>query len=277
MNGDGLDDLVIGAPGADPGDRADAGQTYVVFGKADGAPVEIADVLAGRGGFALDGIRAGDQAGSSVGGAGDVNGDGFADLILRAPLADGPDTPAESYVVFGGDLTASVDLLGSAGDDQLVGTAADEIVVGGRGDDVLIGGGGADVLNGAAGDDLLAIADLGFRKLLGGSGTDTVRLDGAGDLLDLTAISDLVVRDVERIDLNGDGSQLVLDTLEILNLDDNSNALTVFGDATNAVRGDLTGATPGQTTVDGLTFDSFTVGNAALLVQTAVDTSGVVV
>jgi Ca2+-binding RTX toxin-like protein len=174
-------------------------------------------------------------------------------------------------------LTASVDLLGTESDDTLTGTAADEIIAGAQGDDTLIGGGGADLLNGGAGDDLLAIADVGFRKLLGGGGTDTVRLDGTGNTLDLTATPDLFVTNIEAFDLNGNGNALVLDRLEVLNIDDNSNTLTVFGDATNGVRGDLTGATAGQTTVGGVTFNSFTVGSAELLVQSAVDASGVVV
>jgi len=60
-------------------------------------------------GFRLDGIAAGDESGRSVAGAGDVNSDGFDDLILGAA---GPDYAGESYVVFGTDagFAASLDL-----------------------------------------------------------------------------------------------------------------------------------------------------------------------
>jgi hypothetical protein len=268
VNGDGLADLIVGAPGA--------GESYVVFGDAGGfgGALSLA-ALDGTNGFRLDGI--GGLSGYSVSGAGDVNGDGFADLIVGAPLADpgGRDITGESYVVFGGNFTGAVDGLGDEGDDIFIGSRAGEIFVGAQGDDALIGNGGSDLLNGAAGDDLLAIADTGFSQLAGGSGTDTIRLDGAGGTLDLTAISDLFVQDVERVDLNGSGNELVLNTREVLNIDDNSNTLTVLGEDTNAVDGSLPGAVQGTTTVGGVDFTTFAVGQAQLLVQTGVDTSGI--
>ncbi len=103
----------------------------------------------------------------------------------------------------------------------------------------------------------------------------TPRLDGADDALDLTAVSDLFVENVERVDLNGNGNELVMDTREILYIDDNSDSLTVLGDDTNAVGDSLPGAVQGTTTVGGVDFDTFTVDQAQLLVQTDVDTSGV--
>ena len=57
VNGDGIDDLIIGAPCADPGGRYDAGESYVVFGSAAGfaASLDLA-ALDGSNGFRLDGI-----------------------------------------------------------------------------------------------------------------------------------------------------------------------------------------------------------------------------
>src|SRR6185503_8313675 len=53
-------------------------------------------------GFVIQGDAAGDQAGRSVSSAGDVNGDGFADLIVGAFGGDGGGNNAgEAYVVFG--------------------------------------------------------------------------------------------------------------------------------------------------------------------------------
>ncbi|MEL7450395.1 MAG: thrombospondin type 3 repeat-containing protein, partial [Pseudomonadota bacterium] len=107
VNGDGLDDVVIGAQRGDPGGREDAGESYVVFGQASGFPAEfdLASLAVGDGsqGFVLNGIDAADLSGLSVSGAGDVNGDGVDDLIVGAYLADpgGQSRAGESYVVFG--------------------------------------------------------------------------------------------------------------------------------------------------------------------------------
>ncbi len=111
VNGDGLADVIVAAPGADPGGNSTAGETYVVFGKADGTAVELADVAAGTGGFVINGIDPYDLSGISVSGAGDVNGDGLADVIVGAPGADVHENLAgESYVVFGKADGAAVEL-----------------------------------------------------------------------------------------------------------------------------------------------------------------------
>jgi len=103
LNGDGLDDVIVGARGANPGGRADAGKAYVVFGKADTEAVSLAEVANGVGGFAMEGALARDWAGKSVGGAGDVNHDGVPDLVLGAPQA--LSSTGRAYVVFGGDFS----------------------------------------------------------------------------------------------------------------------------------------------------------------------------
>jgi hypothetical protein len=126
VNRDGFADLIIGAPGADPSGRSDAGSSYVVFGKASGfSNLNLGNL--GSAGFRIDGAAAGDVSGHSVASAGDVNRDGFADLIIGAPGADpsGRSDAGSSYVVSG---SSNLDLanLGSAG-FQLNGAAAGDV------------------------------------------------------------------------------------------------------------------------------------------------------
>jgi hypothetical protein len=105
VNGDGKADLIIGAPEADPGGRTDAGSSFVVLGQGPNtaAGTRYLDDLLGGLAFRLDGAAAEDNSGWSVAAAGDVNGDGFGDLIIGAPYADpgGRWAAGSSYLVFG--------------------------------------------------------------------------------------------------------------------------------------------------------------------------------
>ncbi|MEH1947375.1 MAG: hypothetical protein V7K77_10525, partial [Nostoc sp.] len=104
INGDGIDDLIIGAESASPNGRNRAGESYVVFGSNSGFGASFnLSSLNGSNGFVIKGIDAGDRSGSSVSSAGDINGDGFDDLIIGAFGADPNGQPyaGSSYVVFG--------------------------------------------------------------------------------------------------------------------------------------------------------------------------------
>lgn len=107
LNGDGFDDIIITSRRGDPDGRTDAGETYVIFGRASEAlpaEFELSD-LNGRNGFTIEGIDPNDQSGRSAAFAGDVNGDGIDDLVIGARTANqnGGDGPSEAYVVFGRD------------------------------------------------------------------------------------------------------------------------------------------------------------------------------
>ena len=101
VNDDGFADFIVGAPYASP-NGFHSGASYVIFGKANGLANLNLSALDGSNGFKLSGVAGYDRAGSSVSAAGDVNGDGFGDLIIGAEGA-GPNRSSSgaSYVVFG--------------------------------------------------------------------------------------------------------------------------------------------------------------------------------
>ncbi len=116
VNGDGLDDLLIGVPSATVAGHEPAGASYVVFGKRGTKPVDLGAIEAGAGGgFAIHGEGVNFRSGYSVAAAGDVNGDGLADLVIGVGTRfDGHGFTDRSYVVFGKKGASPVELLAIA-------------------------------------------------------------------------------------------------------------------------------------------------------------------
>lgn len=128
FNGDGIGDWLVGAPGRDPSGRLNAGAVAVVFGHSPIRPIDGAfhfdrintdvngppqpDGSTGSDGV-LDewdlnaaifiGQQPGDELGTYVAGVGDVNADGYADILISAPLADGINGPnsGKVYLIYG--------------------------------------------------------------------------------------------------------------------------------------------------------------------------------
>jgi hypothetical protein len=268
VNGDGFADLIIGASSADPnGDGS--GASYVVFGAAGGFAANLnLSGLTGATGFQISGESGADRSGVSVSAAGDVNGDGFADLILGAEGADPNGSySGASYVVFGRDYRGDVDFLGGAGNNSFTGTAAAENLIGGRGNDTLAGGGGADVLIGGAGDDVL-VYDALDRKADGGSGEDTLAVNGEDVTVELGAGH----IDLEVINLTGSGDNaLIVSVRDVLNLSGTSNTLRVDGNDGDELISAGQGWLIGETVdVGGVTYQSYVHGAATLLASTEI-------
>lgn len=102
MNADGLQDIIIGAPGAAATAPTDNGAAYVVFGSQDGIGTEgqlPLQTIKDYKGLIVTGEVAGNQFGAAVSGAGDVNGDGVDDIVVTAPNAAAGNGVA--YVIYG--------------------------------------------------------------------------------------------------------------------------------------------------------------------------------
>ena len=279
INGDGFDDLVIGARFADDNGSI-SGASYVVFGGPHLIALDALDGLDGRvdlalldgsDGFPISGVAPYDQTGFSVAVAGDVNGDGFDDLIIGAPGGSGDVGQAASagasFVLFGGPFGAGTTPIITSG------TSGADILIGGLGNDTLIGNGGPDVIRSGAGDDLITVSDPSFARIDGGTGTDTLKIDGSGPLfsLDLTQIPPSVITDIEHIDL-GNGNTLTLSQLDVFDLtSERTDGMAVI--SVEGTGGSVTFADSGWSKLDSVitegsvTYDLYALGNAEVRVQ----------
>lgn len=112
LDGDGLDDVLVSDPGADPLGREDAGSVFVVFGRAG---TETVDLAGDPRVVQIDGAEPGEGAGGAVAPAGDVDADGIPDVAIGAPY--GSSGTGRAYVVYGKRLASDLDLalLGTEG------------------------------------------------------------------------------------------------------------------------------------------------------------------
>ena len=227
VNGDGFGDIIIGAKYADPDGNDRAGASYIVFGSGAGFPASVdLSSLDGSNGFVVNGIVANDYAGSSVSAAGDINGDGYADILIGAPGV-GPDGFVgfgAAYVIFGaanigqqgvrivGNEDAEV-IFGTSDDDTLDGGRGSDTLNGGDGDDLLRGGTQADVLDGGAGNDNL-LGGNGNDTIVGGSGNDTLSGSIGDDSLAGGGGGDRLFGDAGADTLNGGGGSDRVDYLK---------------------------------------------------------------
>lgn len=206
MNGDGKAEILIGvSEGGSGGSKS--GMVYVVFGKSTGTSVDLNNIAAGTGGFAIVGMTD-DKAGATVTGLGDVNADGRGDFLISAPKAD------HAYVVFGKADGATVDLTNVA-----AGIGGFEIIAEQVGDlDRLSVAGGADLNHDGINDIVIGAAnnseagsDAGAVYVVWGGGHSAIDLglvaQSIGGAKIVGAAGSLTGATVSITgDLNGDGT-----------------------------------------------------------------------
>jgi hypothetical protein len=249
VNGDGFADLVVGAPGASPGGRSLAGTASVFHGSATGVAAAPARLL--------EGTAAGDYFGRSVASAGDVNGDGFADLVVGAYGADpGGRSLAGTASVFHGSATG----VAAAPARLLEGAAAGDAFgssVASAGD--VNGDGFADLVVGADGADPGGRMQAGTASVFHGSATGVAAAPAR--LLEGAAAGDNFGRSVASAgDVNGDGFADL-----VVGADGADPGGRIYAGTASVFHGSATGvaAAPARLLEGAAAFDSFGISVAS--------------
>lgn len=235
VNGDGIDDLLVGSYGADVG-GTNSGAVHVVYGQAGprGATFDLADIN-GANGFLIHGASGYDDAGRGASAAGDVNGDGKADLIIGAQTADaGGADSGESYVIYGGFAGSVLNLASKNAKIgfRIEGAAAGDLSgrsVDGAGD--VNGDGYDDLLIGARGAGDAGAAYVVFGSAYGPKGgtVQLAKLTGADGFV-IEGVSDGALTGYSVAgagDVNADGFADLL--VGAQNEGPNGSAFVVFG------------------------------------------------
>ncbi len=200
INNDSYDDIIIGAREADPVERSNAGKTYVIFGSNFPSPPYTIDLNIQSADIVICGENAGDWSGSEVS-TGDINNDGYYDIIIGAILADSPDHfwMGGVYVVFGDSFASPPYVINLPADITIYG----EYFWGYFGHAIASGD-----INGDGYDDIIVSNDAGvsygITYVVFGSNSSPLTIDLSIQPADITVFDDGISSGLTSCDLNGD-------------------------------------------------------------------------
>ena len=132
-------------------------------------------------------------------------------------------------------IGAALQATGNSLANTLAGNAGNNLLNGAGGNDTLTGGAGVDTLLGGAGNDTL-VWNAADAKFDGGTGTDTLRVPGAGVSLNLAAVPNTKIQNVEVVMITGSGNNsLNLNLQDVLAISTTTDTLRIDGNAGDAV------------------------------------------
>jgi len=191
INGDGIDDIILTAPKADPGGRSEAGKAYIIYGNTNFPSNHTIDLRYDTADF----IVWGDDASGRLGGrpicSGDINGDGMDDILLTASKADpgGRSDAGEAYVIYGSaTLSGEIDLHSTIADINIYGKNSGDQLGYGISTGDINGDGKYDIILGAYAADPGGVTNAGEVYVIYGD-TDlpvTIDLNSDPDYPDCT-------------------------------------------------------------------------------------------
>ncbi len=232
VNGDGNPDFAF----VDSGAFSGSGAIYVIFGsRAPFSPNIDYTTLDQNQGFVIK-DASGILANATVGGGGDLNGDGLGDIVITAG--------GNVFTVFGSNFSNTITDMGTQGADDITVTAGENVIYGLAGNDNITGGDNPDYIDGGTGADTInagassdfVVYDSADISVNGGSGTDVLWFKYDHTHADLRGT--LVFSGFEVINLTPlitlTGNSIMLNAATVTAMSD-ENTITIYGNGHDKV------------------------------------------